>query len=156
MFKPVELRGKLYFPVVVVCNLLVSPSQSQGGKASGSELWHFWAGRAAGLCVHGRKHSPPALALVLPRERALQNKAGRFNLIPCAETSSHGFEERCLVYGSLPFLSKLLTWKIFGAGRYKLSSLSPRTVNGVDEACHLCTWFDVVLVIVCHRLSGLG
>lgn len=97
VFKPVELRGKLYFPVVVVCNLLVSPSQSQGGKASGSELWHFWAGRAAGLCVHGRKHSPPALALVLPRERALQNKAGRFNLIPCAETSSHGFEERCLV-----------------------------------------------------------
>lgn len=39
---------------------------------------------------------------------------------------------------------------------YKLSSLSPRTVNGVDEACHLCTWFDVVLVIISHRLSGFG
>lgn len=65
-----------------------------------------------------------------------------------------GFEEWCLVKGSLPFLSKLLTWKIFGAVRCRLNGLSPRTVNVVDEACDLCTWFDVVLV--CHPLSGLG
>lgn len=29
-------------------------------------------------------------------------------------------------------------------------------MNGVDEACHLCTWFDVLLVVACHRLGGLG
>lgn len=33
-----ELRGKLYFPAVAVCNLLVLHSQCQDGKAGGSEL----------------------------------------------------------------------------------------------------------------------
>lgn len=67
-----------------------------------------------------------------------------------------GYEEWCLVKGSLPFLSKLLTWRIFGAGRCRLSGLSPRSVDGVDEACYVCTWFDVVLVVACHPFSDFG
>uniref|UniRef100_A0A8C0UG33 Histone-lysine N-methyltransferase, H3 lysine-36 specific n=1 Tax=Cyanistes caeruleus TaxID=156563 RepID=A0A8C0UG33_CYACU len=84
VFRPMGLRGKWYFPAVAVCIVLVLPSQCQGGKAGGSELWHFWAGRA-GLCVHCRKHGPTALALLLPREQALQNKAGCFNLDTCSQ-----------------------------------------------------------------------
>lgn len=40
----------------------------------------------------GRKHSPAALTLLLPREQAVQNKTGHFKLIICAKTSSLGFE----------------------------------------------------------------
>lgn len=88
--------------------------------------------------MHSRKHSPPALALLLPRERALQNKAGHFKLITCTKTSSLGFEAWCFVYSSLPLLSKLLTPRYFGAGRLRLSGLSPSAVNWMDEVCHRC------------------
>lgn len=55
----------------------------------------FGQGELLGLC---RKLSPPALVLLLPRERALQNKAVHFKLITCAKTSSLlGSEAWCFV-----------------------------------------------------------
>lgn len=48
------------------------------------------------------------------------------------------------------FSWQALDLKIFGAGRLRLSGMSPSDVNRMDEVCHLCPWFDVALVTWDH------
>lgn len=155
VFKPVDLMGKLYFPAVAVCNLLVLPSQCQGGKAGGSELGHLRQEELGSVCTVGSSVLLPWLSCC-QGNKPFKTRQVASTLSLVLKALLLGFQEWCLVKGSLPFLSKLLAWEVFEAAMCRLSGFSPRTVNGVDEACDLCTWFGVVLVVVCHPLSGLG
>lgn len=106
----------------------------------------FGQGELPGLC---RKHSPPTVALLLPRERALQNKADHFELITCAKTFSKllGLRRNALLKAVCLFSAN--SW-------LEDLGLSPSTMNGTDEVSNLCPWFGVAGVIICHLLRGLG
>lgn len=67
------------------------------------------------------------------------------------------FEARYFVSSTFPFLSKLSDVEIFGAGKPRLSGLSPIAVDGMDYGCHLCPWIDFFSpASVCHPLYVLG
>lgn len=95
-----------------------------------------------GLCEHHRKHSPPASAL----SRCHGNQP--FKTRQVASNSSLVQKALLLVRGTVfrfqhfPFLSKLNDVEIFGAGKPRLSGLSPIPVDGMDYICHLCPRID--------------
>lgn len=111
-----------------------------------------------GLCEHHRKHSPPASAL----SRCHGNQP--FKTRQVASNSSLVQKALLLVRGTVfrfqhfPFLSKLNDVEIFGAGKPRLSGLSPIPVDGMDYICHLCPRIDFFFppVSICHPLYVLG
>lgn len=55
-----------------------------------------------------------------------------------------------MVFCLKQFSWQTLDLKTFGAGRLRLSALSPSTAIGMDEVCHLCPSFDVAVVTWDH------
>lgn len=146
MFYPCwdEESSEEKFPVVILCNLFISPTWVVHGRTGGSELRCFGEQGAVGFCTRCRKRGPSALVL----SRCHGNKP--FKIRQVASNSSLVQKAPLfLVWGVVLCLKQLaFSWQALEWCRdvwsWKTEAQTGAWVPVVqmDLVCHLCPWID--------------